>query len=59
MEINLLFVSVVGTVPVDVEFAVEAVETVEPETETDVAVGTGIPLLVTSDLKISGYSHPR
>src|SRR5258706_3333534 len=44
VEINLLFVSVVGTAPVDVAPVIEAVETVEPE--TDVEVGSGIPLLV-------------
>jgi len=57
VEINLLFVSAVEAAPVDVAPVVEAVEPVEPE--TDVELGSGIPLLVTNDLKISGDSHPR
>ena len=57
VKVNLLFVSVVGTAPVDVAPVIEAVETVEPE--TDVEVGPGTPLLVTKCLRISGHSHPR
>ena len=57
VEINSLFVSAVGTAPVDVALVIEAVETVEPE--IDVEVGSGIPLLVTNDLEISRHSHPR
>ena len=57
VDINSLFVSVVGTAPVDVAPVKEAVETVEPE--TDVEVGPGIPLLVTNGLKISENSHPK
>jgi hypothetical protein len=61
VEINLLFVSAVEAAPVDVApvDVAPVVEAVETEPETDVEEGSGIPLLVANDLKISRYSHPR